>query len=113
MAEKDSLNTHSEKLQRMLKARDSVKKNDEVRQAQEEDITDSKPVEDDDEDGPQVAGEATSAMHDVLDLQQNTYSACQHNCPQLLVFALLNFLQDLSVSNLLQHEYTLVHYKSA
>ena len=53
MAENDSLSTHSEKLQRMLKARKSVKKIDE---AQEEDVTDSKPVEDDDEDGPQVAG---------------------------------------------------------
>ena len=71
MGENDSLNTHSEKLQRMLKTRESVKKIDEARQAQEEDVTDSKPVEDDDEDGPQVAGEATSAMHDVLDLQQN------------------------------------------
>ena len=48
-----------------------MKKIDEARQAQKEDVTDSKPVEDDDEDGPQVAGEATSAMHDVLDLQQN------------------------------------------
>jgi ATP-dependent DNA helicase PIF1 len=71
MAENDSLNTHSEKLQRMLKARESVKKIDEARQAQEEDVTDSKPLEDDDEDGPQVAGETTSAMQDVLDLQQN------------------------------------------
>ena len=53
MAENDSLSTHLEKLQRMLKARKSVKKIDE---AQEEDVTDSKPVEDDDEDGPQVAG---------------------------------------------------------
>ena len=68
MAENDSLNTHSEKLQKMLKARESVKKINEARQAQEEDVDDSNPVED---DGPQVAGEATSAMHDVLDLQQN------------------------------------------
>ena len=68
MAENDSLNTHSEKLKKMLKARESVKKINEARQAQEEDVNDSNPVED---DGPQVAGEATSAMHDVLDLQQN------------------------------------------
>ena len=52
----------------MLKARGSAKKINEARQAQEEDVNDSNPVED---DGPQVAGEATSAMHNVLDLQQN------------------------------------------
>ena len=68
MAKTDSLNTHSEKLQKMLKARESVKKINEARPAQEEDVKDSNPVED---DGPQVVGEATSAMHDMLDLQQN------------------------------------------
>ena len=52
MAKNDSLNTHSEKLQKMLKARERVKKINEVRQAQEEDVNNSNPVED---DSPQVA----------------------------------------------------------
>jgi hypothetical protein len=48
----------------MLKARESMKR-------QEEDTTHSKPLENDDKDSPQVAGEVTSAMDDLLDLQQN------------------------------------------
>ena len=44
-----------------------MEKVNEEGQAQEEDITDSKPGGN---DGLQVAGGATSAMHDLLDLQQ-------------------------------------------
>ena len=70
LEENDALNTHSEKLQRMLMARERVQKINEARRAQQEDIgTDPGPVEDN--DGLQVAGEATSAMNDVLDLQNN------------------------------------------
>ena len=74
MAEKNSMNTHSEKLQKMLKAKESVKTINEARQAHEEDITESKPVEDADNDCPQVAGESTSAMNNVVDLHQNNES---------------------------------------
>jgi hypothetical protein len=73
LEENDALNTHSEQLQRMLMARERVQKINEARRAQQEDVgTDPAPVEDD--DGPQVAGEATSAMNDVLDLHQNNES---------------------------------------
>ena len=73
LEENDELNTHSEKLQRMLKARERVQQINEARRAREEDVTNEPgPVEDD--DGPQVAGEATSAMNDVLDLHQNDES---------------------------------------
>ena len=71
MAENQSLNMHSAKLQRMLQAQETVKKVNEAKQAQEEDIKESQPVQGDDDDGPQVAGEATSAMNDVLDLHRN------------------------------------------
>ena len=73
MDENSTLNTHSEKLQRMLKAKESVQKINEARQAQEQDVKGpNKGEEDDDDDvGPQVAGEATSAMHDVLELHQS------------------------------------------
>ena len=64
------MNTHSNKLQRMLKSQESVEKINEARQAQEEDVTGLQPDEDD--NGPQVVGEATSAMHDVLDLNQQS-----------------------------------------
>ena len=68
-----ALNTHSEKLQRMLRAREHVQQINEARRAQEENVTNEPgPVEDD--NGPQVAGEATSAMNDVLDLHQNDES---------------------------------------
>ena len=69
MQENEALNTHSEKLQCMLRAREAVKKINEARQAQEEDVSDSSSQ--DEEDGPQVAGEAISAMHDVVDLCQD------------------------------------------
>ena len=48
----------------MLKARESMKR-------QEEDTPHSEPLENDDKDSPQIAGEVTSAMDDLLDLQQN------------------------------------------
>ena len=69
MEQIDALNIHSEKLQRMLKANENVQKINEARQAEQENITVPEPVEEN--EGPQVAGEATSAMHDVVDLQQN------------------------------------------
>ena len=58
----------------MLKAKESVQKINEARQAaQEQDVKgpDQGEEEDDDDVGPQLAGEATSAMHDVLELHQS------------------------------------------
>ena len=52
----------------------SVQKINEARQAEAEDVTDADPLEED--DGPQVLGEATSAMNDVVDLHQG-----DKNCP--------------------------------
>ena len=72
MEQNDALNIHSEKLQRMLKANENVQKINEARQAKQENLTVPEPVQED--EGPQVAGEATSAMHDVVDLQQNDES---------------------------------------
>ena len=66
MKEKDALNTHSEKLQTMLKARENVEKINKARQAEEEQV----PMPEEDE-GPQVAVEATCAMHDVANLHDN------------------------------------------
>ena len=57
----------------MLRAREHVQQINEARRAQEENVTNEPgPVEDD--NGPQVAGEATSAMNDVFDLHQNDES---------------------------------------
>ena len=53
----------------MLKSQESVEKINEARQVQEQNVPAQQPVEDD--CGPQVAWEATSAMNDVLDLNQN------------------------------------------
>ena len=64
------INTHSEKLQKMPKATESVQKINEARQAEEEDVTDADPLKEQD-DGPQVTGEATTAMNDAFDLHQN------------------------------------------
>ena len=69
-----ALNTHSEKLRKMLEAWESVQKINEARQAKAEDVTDADPLDED--DGPQVLGEATSAMNDVVDLHQG-----DKNCP--------------------------------
>ena len=44
MANNSALNTHSEKLRKMLKATESVQKINEARQAEEEDITDADPL---------------------------------------------------------------------
>ena len=73
MEHNDALNTHSEKLQRMLSARENVQKINEARQAAVQKVPMPDPSEED--DGPQVAGEATSAMHDVANLQENDDSA--------------------------------------
>ena len=67
MANNSALNTHSEKLQ---KATASVQKINEARQAEEKDVTDADPLEEQD-DGPQVTGEATATMNDAFDLRQN------------------------------------------
>ena len=67
-----AMNTHSNKLQRMLKSQERVQKINEARQAQEQNISEPQPVEDD--SGPHVVGEATSAMHDVFDLNHNNDS---------------------------------------
>ena len=64
-----ALNIHSEKLQRILKANENIEKINEARQAQEEKVPMSQPMEED--EGPQVVREATSAMHDVANLQGN------------------------------------------
>jgi hypothetical protein len=68
MEHNDALNTHSEKLQRMLSARENVQKINEARQAAVQNVPMPDPSEED--DGPQVAGEATSAMHDVANFQE-------------------------------------------
>ena len=67
MQNNDAMDTHSEKLERMLKSKERVQKINEARQAQEENGVDNKPVEVD--DGSQVVGEA--AMNDVYDLHHN------------------------------------------
>ena len=67
--ENTSINTHSEKLQQMLKSKECVEKINEARQAREYNAAQPQPVEED--DGPQVVGEAREAMNDVLCLQQN------------------------------------------
>ena len=64
------MNKHSKKLQQMLKSQEGVQKINEARQAQEENVSEPQPAEDDDI-GPQVAGEATSAMNDMLNLHHN------------------------------------------
>ena len=67
--ENASMNTHSQKLQQMLKSKECVEKSNEARQAREDNAAQPQPVEED--DGPQVVGEARAAMNDVLCLQQN------------------------------------------
>ena len=73
LEENDALNTHSEKLQWMLMARESVQKINEAGRAQHEEVS-TDPGTEEDDDGPQVAGEATSAMNDVLNLHLNNDS---------------------------------------
>jgi len=51
----------------MLQANENVQKMNEARQAEQQQVPLPEPVEED--EGPRVAGEATSAMHDVADLQ--------------------------------------------
>ena len=68
MEHNDALNTHSEKLQRMLSARENVQKINEARQANVQNVPMPDPSEED--DGPQVAGEATSAIHDVANCRK-------------------------------------------
>ena len=70
LKENHAMNTHSNKLQQMLKSQEGVQKINEARQAQEENVSEPQPAEDDDS-GPQVAEEATSAMNDMLNLHHN------------------------------------------
>ena len=65
MKENYVLKTHSEKLCKMVKAQDTVQKI-KARQANEETMKVSEPMEED--EGPQVVGEARSAMGNILDL---------------------------------------------
>ena len=67
------ISTHFEKLQRMLSARENVQKINEARQANVQNVPMPDPSEED--DGPQVTGEATSVMHDVANVQENDDSA--------------------------------------
>ena len=67
MQENDTLDIHSKKLLRMLDTRETVQKINEARQAEEERVPEPEPID----EGPQIVGEDTSAMHDVLDLQSN------------------------------------------
>ena len=70
LEQKDELNTHSE---RMLIARERVQQINEARRDGEEDAT-TEPAQEDDDNGPEVAGEATLAMNDVDDFHQNSDS---------------------------------------
>ena len=72
MEHNDALNIHCDKLQTMLKANENVQKINEARQVEQQQVPVSEPVEGD--EGPQVAGEASSAMHDVADLQHSDNS---------------------------------------
>ena len=72
MEHNNALNVHSDKLQKMLAARENVHRINEVRQAEVEDVPMPEPSEED--EGPPVAGEATSAMHDVANFHDNTTS---------------------------------------
>ena len=69
MKENNALKTHSEKLCKMLKAHDTVQKINEARQAKAETVKENEPLEED--EGPQVVGEARSAMSDMFDLHQH------------------------------------------
>ena len=60
------------KLQTMLRANENVQKINEARQAEQQQVPVCEPIEGD--EGPQVAGEASSAMHDVADLQHSDNS---------------------------------------
>ena len=71
LEQNDELNTHSEKLERMLIVRERVQQINEAGRAWEEYIP-TEPGPEEDDDGPQVAGEVTSAMKDVVDLHQNS-----------------------------------------
>ena len=68
----DAFNIHCDKLQTMLRVNENVQKINEARQAEQQQVPVSEPIEVD--EGPQVAGEATSAMHDVADIQHSDNS---------------------------------------
>ena len=101
----NALNVHSDKLQKMLAARENVNRINEARQAEVEDVPMPKPSEED--EGPQVAGEATSAMHDVANFQEAHDSTTSFeelvsslNIDQKRVFQLVKY----HLEHQLQHE---------
>ena len=74
MEHNDALNILSDKLQTMLRANENVQKINEARQAEQQQVPVSEPMVSEPiegDEGSQVAGEATSAMHDVADLQNS------------------------------------------
>ena len=79
----------------MLRANENVQKINESRQAEQQQVPVSEPSEED--EGPRVAGEASSAMHDVADLQHSDNSgpsldelASSLNADQTRVFDKIN-----------------------
>ena len=102
------MNVHSDKLQKMLAARKIVHRINEARQAQVEDVPMPEPSEED--EGPQVAGEATSAMHDVANFQENHDNTTSFdglvsslNVDQKRVFQLV-IINKYHLEHQLQHE---------
>ena len=101
----NALNVHSDKLQKMLAARENVHRINEARQAEVEDVPMPKPSEEG--EAPQVAGEATSAMHDVANFQEAHDSTTSFdelvaslNIDQKRVFQLVKY----HLEHQLQHE---------
>ena len=101
----NALNVHSDKLQKMLAARENVHRINEARQAEVEDVP--IPEANEDDEGPRVAGEATSAMHDVATFQEAHDSTTSFeelvtslNIDQKRVFQLVNY----HLEHQLQHE---------
>ena len=102
----NALNIHSDKLQKMLAARENVHRMNEDRQAEVEDVPCLRPMR---RMKVLVAGEATSAMHDVANFQEardNTtsfeelVSSLKFNIDQKRVFQLVKY----HLEHQLQHE---------
>ena len=101
----NALNVHSVKLQKMLAARENVHRINEASQAEVEDVP--MPEANEEDEGPQVAGEATSAMHDVANFQEAHDSTtffeelvASLNIDQKRVFQLVKY----HLEHQLQHE---------
>ena len=80
----NALNVHSDKLQKMLAARENVHRINEARQAEVEDVP--MPEANEDDEGPQVAGEATSAMHDVANFHKAHENTIYFSCMRMHTF---------------------------